>query len=99
MTHLNDESECKVCQKCSLLQAILLHDEDKFTQSAKVIKQRIQIASDSKKEDSTGADFHTVGNKGVHNFKYVFSAYFVLRSYTCSLYGIFQACMHYESNV
>ena len=67
IAHLNDEtSQCKVYQKCNLLQAVLMHDQDKFIQSAQVIKQRIKIVSNSKEDDGTGkTNFYTVVNKGI----------------------------------
>lgn len=66
MAHLNDEtSKCKVHHKCTLLQAVLLDNQDRFTELAQEIKQSIQIVGDSKENDiTTKTDLYTIVNKG-----------------------------------
>ena len=63
---LSDDStlECKMQWKCTLLQAVLLHNQKRFTELAQEIKERIHIVNEDDITRQTESDLHTVINEG-----------------------------------
>lgn len=63
----DETSQCNVDLKCTLLQTILLNDQDRFIELAQDIRKSIQINSDSNENDLTTGQSAVI-NKGICSY-------------------------------